>query len=117
MHVNESQSELLPFLLTVCNRAICKGSFKEAGESSLARFLSSRMQKAFSELINKALLLKCFQFSGSKQTTRLEKVREAATQIYIKGCNSCCIQRTVEVLTLDDIEPTTIAGCICELAA
>ena len=91
-------------------------SRKEEGECDLAMFLFSRTQKALDELISKAWLLKNASSSlALEKTTRLEKVRAAAAQNCIEGCNSLWIKCALEVLAPNGIEPTIFASYIYEL--
>ncbi|CAB4020514.1 Hypothetical predicted protein [Paramuricea clavata] len=62
---------------------------KQEGESDLANFLFSRTQKTIAELMSKSWLLK--QASSEIQRdeiTRIEKVRNAAENACVDGCNA-----------------------------
>ena len=91
---------------------------KQEGESDLANFLLSRTQKSTEELITKSWMLK--QASSEIQrdeTTRIEKVRNAATDACIDGCDGSWLECAIEVLSLNGIEIAVFASYIFELLA
>jgi hypothetical protein len=91
---------------------------KQEGESDLANFLFSRTQKTIAELMSKSWLLK--QASSEIQRdeiTRIEKVRNAAENACVDGCNGSWLECAIEVLSLYDIELTVFASYIFELLA
>ena len=89
---------------------------KQEGESDLAHFLFSRTQKSTEELIRKSWMLK--QASSAIQRdelTRIEKVRKAATDACVDGCNGIWFECATEVLLLNGIEVAVFASYIFEL--
>jgi hypothetical protein len=91
---------------------------KQEGESDLANFLFSRTQKIIAELMSKSWLLK--QASSEIQRdeiTRIEKVRDAAGNACVDGCNGSWLECAIEMLSLNDIELTVFASYIFELLA
>ena len=91
-------------------------SCKEEGECDLAMFLFSRTQKSLGEPVSKAWLLETASTSlAMENTSRIEKVRNAAAQNCTEECNGSWLQCALEVLTLNGIQPGTFAGYIRDL--
>ncbi len=89
---------------------------KEEGECDLAVFIFSRSQKSLDELIAKTWQMKNASASlALEKVTRIAKVREAATQPCVEGCDGTWLQCALEVLNLNGIDNTLFAGYISEL--
>ena len=89
---------------------------KQEGESDLASFLFSRTQKSIEELITKSWMLK--QASSEihrDEIPRIEKVRNAAVDACVDGCNGSWLECAMEVLSLNRIEVAVFASYIFEL--
>ena len=89
---------------------------KQEGESDLANFLFSRTQKTIAELMSKSWLLK--QASSEIQRdeiTRIEKVRNAAENACVDGCNGSWFECAIEVLSLNNKKVELCGSCFARL--
>ena len=89
---------------------------KQEGESDLADFLFSRTQKSIHELISKAwMLVQASSEIQRSEITRIEKVRNAAANPCVDGCNGIWFECAIEVLSLNGIEVAVF--CIVHISA
>ena len=90
----------------------------QEGGFDLANFLFSRTQKSIQELIVKSWMLKNASSEIQRdEITRIQKVRNAAAEACVDGCNGSWLECAIEVLSLNGIEVAGFASDIFELLA
>ena len=90
----------------------------QEGLFDLANFLFPRTQKSIQELIVKSWMLKNASSEIQRdEITRIQKVRNAAVEACVDGCNGSWLECAIEVLSLNGMEVAGFASYMFELLA
>ena len=90
----------------------------QEGLFDLANFLFSRTQKSIQELIVKSWMLKNASSEIQRdEITRIQKVRNAAVEACVDGCNGSWLECVIEVFPLNGMEVAGFASYMFELLA